>query len=78
MAKVCKKTGLHSIQPDSLKHHSDLEGDMYTVFDEQCLNSRHKVPLEMEGLQTEMQLDTGCAFTLATKSMYDKFCSRFT
>ena len=28
MAKVCRKTGEHSVRPDFLRHHSYLEGDM--------------------------------------------------
>ena len=31
--------------------------------------------LFIEGLQAEMQLDTGCAFSLAPKSFYNKYCS---
>ena len=78
IAKVCKKAGVNSMQPDHdyPQDHSDLKGDMYTIFDLNNVSTQDiKVPLKIEGLPTEMQLDTGCAFTLAPKSFYDKFCS---
>ena len=76
IAKVCRKTRVHSVKPDSLQDHFDLEGDMYFIFElNNVSNSDIKVPLKIEGLPAEMQLDTGCAFTLALKYFYDKFCS---
>ena len=76
IAKVCRKTRVHSVKPDSLQDHSDLEGDMYTIFELNNVSKLDiKVPLKIEGLPAEMQLDAGCAFTLAPKYFYEKFCS---
>ena len=69
---------MHSVKPDSLRDHSDLEGDMYTIFELNNVSSPDiRVPLKIEGLPAEMLLDTGCAFTLAPKYFYDKFVHIF-
>ena len=76
IAKVIGKTGVHSVKPDSLEDHSYLEGDMYTIFELNNVSTPDiKVSLKIEGLPAEMQLDTGCAFTLAPKYFCGKFCS---
>ena len=78
IVKVCRKTGVHSVKPDSLQDHSNIREDIYTIFElnnVSTLTPDVKVPLKIEGLPAEMQLDTGCAFTLAPKSLYDKLCS---
>ena len=78
IVKVSRKTGVHSVKPDSLQDHSNIREDMYTIFElnnVSTLTPDIKVPLKIEGLPAEMQLDTGCAFTLVSKSLYDKLCS---
>ena len=58
ITKVCRKTGGHSVQPDSLQDYSDLERGMHTIFELRNVSTPdRKVSLKIEGMPTEMQLD---------------------
>ena len=78
IARVCKK-GIAQNNCMEGKLDSDevfLEEELYTVFDVNSLfTSEISVPLQVENEQCCMQLDTGCALSLAPKAFYDKFCS---
>ena len=52
------------------------EEELFIVFDVNSLfTSEISVPLQIENEECCMQLDTGCALSLATVTFYEKFCS---
>lgn len=53
-----------------------LEEELFTVFDVKSIpKSEISLSLKIENQDCCLQLDTGCAFSLAPKDFYDRFCS---
>ncbi|CAB4016540.1 Hypothetical predicted protein, partial [Paramuricea clavata] len=53
-----------------------LEEELFTVFDVNSLyKSEISVPLKIENQECSLQLDTGCALSLAPQTFYEQFCS---
>lgn len=76
LSKVCKKSKVNLVESTAKEDEPDLKGEMYNVSEVNVVSTQDiRVPLKVEGLSTEMQLDTGSAFSLAPKTFYDKFCS---
>ena len=78
IARVCKKGNTQNNRVEQ-RLDSDavfLEEDLFTVFDVNSLfTSEISVPLQIENEECCMQLDTGCALSLAPMAFYEKFCS---
>ena len=78
IARVCKKGNTQNNRVEQ-RLDSDaefLEEDLFTVFDVNSLfTSEISVPLQIENEECCMQLDTGCALSLAPMAIYEKFCS---
>ena len=73
IATVCKKNQLHMMHSEDT---SEFQEEVFTISEVNAVSTQDiKVPLFIEGLQAEMQLDTGCAFSVAPKSFYNKYCS---
>lgn len=79
LARVCKTRNgqTNSIEQQlNLDEEMNVEEDLYTVFDVNSLSkSEISVPLKIENKDCHLQLDTGCALSLAPKSFYEQFCS---
>ena len=53
-----------------------LDEELFTVFDVNSLyKSEISVPLKIENQECSLQLDTGCALSLAPQTFYEQFCS---
>ena len=78
IARVCKKGNTQNNRVEQ-RLDSDavfLEEDLFTVFDVNSLfTSEISVPVQIENEECCMQLDTGCALSLAPMAFYEKFCS---
>ena len=78
IARVCKKGNTQNNHVEQ-RLDSDavfLEEDLFTVFDVNSLfTSEISVPVQIENEECCMQLDTGCALSLAPMAFYEKFCS---
>ena len=78
IARVCKKGNMENNRVEQ-RLDSDAvfsEDDLFTVFDVNSLStSEISVPLQIENEECCMQLDTGCALSLAPVTFYEKFCS---
>ena len=78
IAHVCKKGNMQNSSVEQ-KLDSDevfLEEELYTLFDVNSLfTSEISVPVVIENEESFMQLDTGCALSLAPKNFYDQFLS---
>jgi hypothetical protein len=68
---------------DNSEYTDSTESDLYTL-NASCSDmhvnqvsqcSSITVPVQIQGQNTEMQLDTGCALSLARKSFVEKYCS---
>lgn len=70
IAKVCKQKDVHAVE-ESFPIDDD---DMHAIYDVNTV-SRHdiSVPLKIENSEVTMQLDTGCAFSLAPRQVLFKY-----
>ncbi|CAB3989970.1 Transposon Tf2-9 poly, partial [Paramuricea clavata] len=78
IARVCKRSNMQNNFVEQKLSSDDvfLEEELFTVFD---VNSLYKseifVPLKIENQECSLQLDTGCALSLAPQTFYEQFCS---
>lgn len=74
IASVCKKN-LHQLGEADTEF-SDFSEDELFMLDVNAMSSSPiNVPVKIHGHDLEIQLDTGCALSLAPMSFYDKYCS---
>ena len=78
IASICKSKlkSVHAVDPyNSGSEYSESEMLFLDVHTMTETNSQISVPLKLQGNDVQMQLDTGCALSLAPKSFVDKHCS---
>ncbi|CAB4043277.1 uncharacterized protein K02A2.6-like, partial [Paramuricea clavata] len=75
IARVCKRGNMLNNFVEQKLSSDDvfLEEELFTVFD---VNSLYKSEtLKIENQECSLQLDTGCALSLAPQTFYEQFCS---
>ena len=78
IARVCKRGNMQNNFVEQKLSSDDvfLEEELFTVFDVNSLyKSEISVPLKIENQECSLQLDTGCALSLAPQTFYEQFCS---
>ena len=78
IARVCKTGNMQNnfVEQKLSSDHVFLEEELFTVFDVNSLyKSEISVPLKIENQECSLQLDTGCALSLAPQTFYEQFCS---
>ena len=87
ISKACKRPNVSTINAESDEIHDEIQDDsrddrfnyseeLYTVNDVNSVTKKDiVVPVRIGDKNLQMQLDTGCAYSLAPKTFYDKYCS---
>ena len=75
IARVCKKSGVNILSAGEDFEPLDEETELYTVYDVNAITrSEISIDLKIENNICSMQLDTGCALSLAPLSVFKKIC----
>ena len=77
IARVCKKSGVNamSVEEEFPEEQVPEEEELYVVYDVNAMSkSEISVPLKIENNDCLMQLDTGCALSLAPLSFIKEVC----
>ena len=77
IARVCKKSGVNAmcVEEEFPEEQAPEEEELYVVYDVNAMSkSEISVPLKIENNDCLMQLDTGCALSLAPLSFIKEVC----
>ena len=78
ISRVCKRGNMQNNFVEQKLSSDDvfLEEELFTGFDVNSLyKSEISVPLKIENQECSLQLDAGCALSLAPQTFYEQFCS---
>ena len=77
ISRVCKKGGVNAmcIEEESPEEQLSDEDELFVVYDVNAMvRSEISVPLKIENNDCHMQLDTGCALSLAPATFFKEVC----
>ena len=79
IAKMCHSKHVNLVSEEDteeIMHDGDThDKELYTLHDVNSMSHQILVPVKIHGTELDMQLDTGCALSLAPKAFYDEYCS---